>query len=159
MTETAAHTPHIGDLAPDFTLVSTSGEMVTLSDFRGKKNVLIAFFPLAFTSTCTEEVCAFSEDFDEFIGKNVEVVPISVDSYATLREYKKKYDLKVEMLSDFKRVASRAYGVLHEEKYYSNRAYFLLDKAGLLRWAHVEHPAKMRRENAELFEQINRLGA
>ena len=159
MTETAAHTPHIGDIAPDFTLLSTTGERVTLSDFRGKKNVLVAFFPLAFTSTCTEEVCAFSEDFDQFTGKGVEVIPISVDSFATLREYKKKYDLKVEMLSDFKRTASRAFGVLHEEKYYSNRAYFLIDREGVVRWLHVEDPPKMRRENSELFEQIDKLDA
>lgn len=159
MTETAAHPPHIGDIAPDFTLLSTTGEMATLSYLRGKKNVLVAFFPLAFTSTCTEEVCAFSEDFDQFTGKGVEVIPISVDSNPTLKEYKNKYGLKVDLLSDFKREASRAYGVLHEEKYYSNRAYFLIDREGVIRWAHIEDPPKMRRQNSELFEQIQRLGA
>ena len=157
MNETADHTPHVGDIAPDFTLQSTSGQRVTLSDFRGKKNVLIAFFPLAFTSTCTEEVCAFSEDFDEFVSKAVEVVPISVDSNATLKAYKKSHNLKVDMLSDFKRDASRAYGVLREDTFYANRAYFLLDQQGVVQWAHVENPPKMRRENAEIFAQIARL--
>ncbi len=157
MPETAARTPHVGEKAPDFKLQSTTGETVDLSDFLGKKHVLIAFFPLAFTSTCTSELCAFSEDFDDFAGRDVEVLPISVDSVPTLREFRKSQQLKGQLLSDFKRDASRAYGVLRADTFYSNRAYFLLDKHGILRWSHIEDPPRMLRENSEIFAEIAKL--
>ena len=146
--------PAAGERAPDFTLASTSGKPVTLSSFAGTKNVLLAFFPLAFTSTCTAELCAFTEDFDQFSGNDVEVLPISVDSVPTLSEFKRKYDMKVDLLSDFKREASRAYGVLLEEAFLSTRAYFLIDEAGVVRWAHVEENPGQRRENAEILAAI-----
>src|SRR5690606_37909485 len=105
MTDTLQQPLKAGDAAPDFTLASTSGEKVTLSDFRGKQDVLLAFFPLAFTSTCTGELCAFSDDFDAFLDENVQVLPISVDATPSLKEFKNKYDMKVELLSDFRRDA------------------------------------------------------
>ena len=149
--------PAAGERAPDFALASTSGETVTLSTFAGRKGVLLAFFPLAFTSTCTTELCAFTEDFDQFTGHDVEVLPISVDSVPTLKEFKRKYDMKVELLSDFKREASRAYGTLWQDAYFSNRAYFLIDREGVVRWAHVEANPGQRRENQEILEQIAKL--
>jgi peroxiredoxin len=154
----AQRRPQPGDLAPDVTLRSTSGESVRLADFHGKKHVLVAFFPLAFTSVCTAELCAFSEDFDQFASEDVVVLPISVDSEATLKEFKRKHDMKTDLLSDFKREASRAFGVLNEERFHSERAYFLIDKAGLVRWAHVEQHGGFRRENEEILERIRRLG-
>ena len=160
MTATAHTTgPRIGGVAPEFSLASTAGTDVLLSSFRGKQNVLLAFFPLAFTSTCTAEVCAFSEDFDRFAGANTTVLPISVDSVPTLKEFKAKYAIKVDFLSDFKRQVSRAYGTLHEAKFYSNRAYFLIDRGGRVRWAHIETDNKQRRDDAELLRQIAALGA
>ena len=155
---TTAHVPAAGEPAPEFSLKSTSGQQVSLADFRGTKHVLLAFFPLAFTSTCTAEMCAFSEDFDAFATRDVVVLPISVDAVPSLKEFRKQQDMKTELLSDFKREASRAYGVLNEEAYYSKRAYFLVDKQGIVRWAHVEDKAGMRRENAEILEQIAKLG-
>ncbi len=150
--------PAIGDMAPDFSLASTAGRSVSLFSYRGRQHVLVAFFPLAFTSTCTEELCGFSDDFDRFSGVSVEVLPISVDSVPTLTESKRKYDMKVDLLSDFKREASRAYGVLLEEPFFANRAYFLIDRSGVVRWAHVEeHPGK-RRHNGEILEQISLVG-
>ena len=77
------YSPQAGDIAPEFSAASTSGTDVSLSSFRGKRNVLLAFFPLAFTSVCTAELCAFTEEFDAFTGKSVEVLPISVDSVPT----------------------------------------------------------------------------
>ena len=155
---TAQRRPQPGEQAPDVTLRSTSGESVRLADFRGKKHVLVAFFPLAFTSVCTAEMCAFSDDYDRFASGDVVVLPVSVDSEATLREFKRKHDMKTDLLSDFKREASRAFGVLDEERFHSERAYFLIDKAGIVRWAHVEQHGGFRRENGELLEQISRLG-
>ncbi|HEV8168330.1 MAG TPA: redoxin domain-containing protein, partial [Pyrinomonadaceae bacterium] len=133
------------------------GKDVSLSDYRGKKNVLLAFFPLAFTGTCTKELICFTEDFDQFSRSGVEVLPISVDSIPTLREFKNKLQSKTEMLSDFKRDISRAYGVLNDERFYSNRAYFLIDREGRVRWSHVESNNSERRENEEIFAAIELL--
>ena len=148
--------PAVGALAPDFTLASTSGEKVTLSALRGRP-VLVAFFPLAFTGVCTAEMCAFTDDWDAFAAQDVAVLPISVDSVPTLNEFKAKHALKVDLLSDFKREASRAYGVLLEELFFSTRAYFLLDRDGIVRWSHVEATPGQRRENAEILAEIAKL--
>ena len=155
MTASAAPTatPVLGTPAPDFTLPSTSGEEVTLSALRGRR-VLIAFFPLAFTSTCTAEMCAFRDDYDQFAAEGVTVLPISVDSIPTLAEFKAKHSLTTDFLSDFRRDASRAYGVLLEHTYFSTRAYFLVDVDGTVRWSHVEENPGQRREDAELLAAI-----
>ena len=159
MAELAPSIAKPGSTAPEFSLPSTSGHTITLSAFRNERHVLLAFFPLAFTSTCTEEVCSFSEDFEQFTGKGVEVLPISVDATPSLKAYKKAYALKVDLLSDFKRTASRAYGVLNEVKFYSNRSYFLIDKAGVVQWAYVEDHNGLHRTTADIMEQIEMLNA
>jgi peroxiredoxin len=151
------NSPQMGDVAPDFTAASTSGKDVSLSSFRGKRNVLLAFFPLAFTGTCSRELMCFTEDFDEFAGKGVEILPISVDSTASLKEFKNKLQMKTELLSDFKREVSRAYGVLNEERFFSNRAYFLINKEGQVRWSYVEANNSQRRENSEILSAIELL--
>ena len=143
-----------GAVAPDFTVPSTSGQDVTLSAFRGQRAVLLAFFPLAFTSVCTSELCAFGDDFDAFTGVNVEILPISVDAQPSLKEYRNKYSMKVELLSDLKREASRAYGVLNEETFIARRSYFLIDTTGVVRWVHVEEQNRNSRTNAEILEAI-----
>lgn len=150
--------PPVGFPAPDFSLASTGGT-ASLAEHRGKRHVLVAFYPLAFTSTCTAELCAFTDEYSRFVSSNVAVIPISVDSVATLREFKAKHAMSVELASDFRRDVSRAYGVLNDEKFYSNRAYFLVDTAGILRWSHVEAVNRDRRENAELLAAIAALEA
>lgn len=151
--------PKVGELAPDFTLPSTAGKDVTLSAFRGSHNVLLAFFPLAFTSTCTAELCAFSEDLDRFATAQTVVLPISTDSIPTLKEFKAKHGMKIDLLADFKRVVSRAYGTLLEEKFHSNRSYHLIDRAGRIRWQHTEAELKFRRDDAELLRKIEAIDA
>lgn len=148
-------TPTIGSTAPDFTLPSTAGRDVTLSSLRGK-NVLLAFFPLAFTSVCTREMCEFSEDYAQYGTASTEVLPISVDSIPTLKEFKQKERLGVDLLSDFKREVSRKYGVLLDS-FFSARAYFLIDKTGVLRWSFVEETPGTKRATADLVAQIQRL--
>ena len=120
--------------------------------------MLVAFFPLAFTSTCTKELCSFTDDYNQFAGTGTAILPISVDSTATLKEYKAKLGLAVDLLSDFKREVSARYGVLNLEKYYANRSYFLIDKGGIVRWAHVEEMNGNRRENSEILARIAQLG-
>ena len=160
MTAVAAvpHVPLAGEPAPDFTLPSTAGDRVTLSSFRDKQHVLLAFFPLAFTSTCTAELCDFSNDFDQFVGKDVTVFGVSVDSAATLKEFRAKHQMKVHLLSDFKREVVTPWGLLLAEKFYSKRAYVLIDKSGTVRWSYVEEHAGLKRDNAELLQQIAQLG-
>ena len=145
--------PPSGARAPDFTLPSTSGRPVTLSGLRGKR-VLIAFFPLAFTSTCTAELCAFSEDFDRFAEVDTVVLPVSVDSVPTLKEYKAKERMVVDLLSDFKREVSRLYGVLLEDRFFASRAYVLIDRDGIIRWTHEEAELGHRRSDDELLARI-----
>ena len=153
---TSSAMPAVGSPAPDFTLPSTAGTDVTLSSLRGK-NVLIAFFPLAFTSTCTTELLCFTEDFGAFQVADTVVLPISVDSIPTLREFKAKEWIAVELLSDFKREVSRRYGTLLEDKFHSNRSYILIDRNGIVRWTYAEDTPKTRRENSELLERIRAL--
>jgi len=148
--------PAVGQQAPDFTLPSTSGEKLTLSSLRGKP-VLIAFFPVAFSSTCTAELCERRDNHDQFLQRGVVVLPISVDSTYSLKEYKAKHAMKVDLLSDFRRDVSRLYGVLLDDRFYSQRAYFLLDADGVIRWVHVESNPDHKREDAELLEAIDRM--
>jgi peroxiredoxin len=158
MTSPSTLTPlDVGTPAPDFTLPSTSGTPFQLAAQRGESVVLLAFFPLAFTGVCTTELCAFSEDFDQFAGHGVTIVPISVDALPSLAEFKRKHAMKTELCSDMKRDVSRAYGVLLEEAWMSTRAYFLIDREGVIRWRHVEASPGDRRENAELLAAITAL--
>ena len=146
--------PKVGERAPDFSLKSTSGDTVTLSQFKGQKNALVAFFPLAFTRVCTAENRAFTEDYSEFESKDTVILPVSVDSGATLGEFRAKHKMTHHLLSDFKRETGRAYGVLDEEKFFTKRAYFLVDKQGVLRWKHVEAELGHSRKNDELLAEI-----
>ncbi len=148
--------PPVGSSAPDFTLPSTSGSDVTLSQLKGG-NLLLAFFPLAFTSVCTREMCAFTEDYDKFHATNTVVLPISVDSIPTLKEFKAKERLSVDLLSDFKREVCRKYGTLNEDRFSSHRAYVIIDRQGAVRWTHLEESSKFRREDAELLAELAKL--
>jgi peroxiredoxin len=153
---TRAAPPAVGAPAPDFTLPSTSGSDVTLSALRGK-NVLIAFFPLAFTRVCTTELCSFSGDVGAFQDADTVVLPISVDSIPTLRAFKAQERISVDLLSDFRREVSRRYGALLEDKFHSNRSYVLIDRNGIVRWTYAEETPGTRRENSELLERIRAL--
>lgn len=150
--------PLVGSPAPDFSLRSTAGQEITLSSFRGKQHVLVAFFPLAFTRVCTAELCAFSEDYSQFTERGAAVLPVSVDSIPTLKAYQAQERITVDLLSDFHRVVSRSYGVLDEEKFHARRSYFLVDQSGIVRWSWVEETDGRRRENGELLAQLEALG-
>jgi peroxiredoxin len=156
-TDAGAGAPLVGHPAPGLRLPATSGREVSLDEFRGQRNVLLAFFPLAFTSTCTAEMRCFTDDFAQFQRSGTVVLPISVDSVPVLREFKAKYQYTLEFLSDFKREVSRRYGVLLEDRFFSKRAYFLIDRAGILRWTHAEAELGNKRDDRELLGQIANL--
>lgn len=147
-----------GEPAPDFALPGTSGGTVTLGHLRGQQNVLLAFFSGAFTSVCTDELCAFSTDLDRFVSTDTTVLGISVDAIPSLKAFRQIHDIGIELLSDFKREVCRRYGTLLEETFFSRRAYVLVDKQGVVRWTYVESDLDRRRETDELLAQIAKLG-
>lgn len=131
----------VGSQAPDFTLYSTEKQKVSLEDYTGK-NVLILFFPLAFTSVCTAELCGVRDNILSYNNLNVEIIGISVDSLYTLAKFKAENSLNFPLLSDFNKETSRAYGSLYEEwgfdmRGVSKRSAFVIDKDGLVRYAEV----------------------
>jgi peroxiredoxin len=143
-------------LAPDFTLPSTAGDTVTLSALRGQK-VLLAFFPLAFTNVCAAEMCDLSLELEHFRDAGTVILPISVDSIPTLKEFKAKEYLYLDLLSDFKREVCRLYGTLLEDKFYSDRAYVLIDAEGVIRWTYAEADPDNRRDSQELLGIVRSL--
>ncbi|HMO63002.1 MAG TPA: redoxin domain-containing protein [Ferruginibacter sp.] len=133
---------HPGDIAPSFALYDTNKNKVQLEDFKGK-NLLLLFFPLAFTSVCTKELCSTRDNIALYNNFNAEVVALSVDSLQTLDAFKKSQQLNFTLLSDFNKEASAAYGALYdifpafEYKGVSRRAAFVIDAAGFIRYAEV----------------------
>ena len=100
----------------------------------------------------------FTEDYSQFQSADTVVLPISVDSVPTLKEFKAKEKIGVDLLSDFKREVSRKYGTLLEEKFFSNRAYVIIDRQGIVRWTFAEETTGTRRENAELWRSSRSWG-
>lgn len=131
----------LGHTAPDFTLHDSNKNIVTLHDQRGK-NVLLLFFPLAFTSTCTKELCSIRDDISRYENTSATVFGISVDSYATLKKFKEDQGYNFTLLSDFNKEASTLYHCIYNDfngwmKGVSKRAAFIIDKTGILRYAEV----------------------
>jgi len=131
----------IGQPAPGFTLYDSTKNKITLSDMKGQ-NVLILFFPLAFTSTCTAELCSIRDNISFYNNVNAKVFGISVDSLYTLAKYKADQNLNFTLLSDFNKDVSSLYGSLYEMFGYnmkgvSKRSAFVIDKDGIIRYAEV----------------------
>ena len=135
----------VGQAAPEFTLKNSNGDPVSLSDFRGKKVVLV-FFPFAFTGTCTAELCAIRDNADDFIDADTVVLSISCDSHFTLRNFAEKENFNHILLSDFwpHGEVSRKYGVFLEERGMATRGTFVIDREGIVRWAVITSPAEAR---------------
>ncbi|MBX3099962.1 MAG: peroxiredoxin [Salinibacterium sp.] len=132
--------------APDFELANQFGEHVRLHDFRGKKPVVLVFFPLAFSSTCTTELCDLRDNIALFKADSVELIGISVDSKATLRAFAEAEGYDFTLLADFwpHGEVAREYGVFIEEKGFANRATFLIDTDGVIRATFVTAPGQAR---------------
>ncbi|HEV8271092.1 MAG TPA: peroxiredoxin [Chitinophagaceae bacterium] len=131
----------IGQVAPDFTLYDSARNKVTLSNLRGQ-NVLLLFFPLAFTSTCTAELCSIRDNISFYNNVNAKVFGISVDSLHTLAKYKADQNLNFTLLSDFNKDVSSLYGSIYEMFGYnmkgvSKRSAFVIDNDGIVRYAEV----------------------
>ncbi|HEY5406757.1 MAG TPA: redoxin domain-containing protein [Ginsengibacter sp.] len=131
----------VGSNAPDFSLYSSEKKKVSLQDYRGK-NVVLLFFPLAFTGVCTKELCNVRDTITIYNNSNAEVIAISVDSPQTLAKFKEDQKLNFQLLSDFNKVISEKYGCLYETfslemKGVSKRSAFVIDKEGNIRYAEV----------------------
>lgn len=130
-----------GDKAPSFNLLNTDKQEVTLESFAGK-NVVILFFPLAFTSVCTAELCAMRDNIADYSRLNAEILGVSVDSPFTLGKFREEQKLPFHLLSDFNKEVSAAYGSLYENfvlglKGVSKRSAFVIDKNGTIQYAEV----------------------
>lgn len=131
----------VGQPAPEFTLYNSDKEKVSLGDFKGK-NVLLLFFPQAFTGTCTKELCSTRDNIALYNQANAQVLGISVDSIFTLGRYKEDQHLNFPLLSDFNKTVSTAYGALYDNFVFdmqgvSKRSAFIVDKEGIIRYAEV----------------------
>lgn len=147
-----------GQQAPDFTLYNTDKNKVALSDLKGK-NVLLLFFPQAFTSTCTKELCAVRDDISRYSNTNAEVIGISVDSVFTLKKYKEDQQYNFPLLSDFNKEVSALYGSLYEDwildmKGVSKRSAFIVDKEGKIAYAEVLESAGEVPDFAAINEKL-----
>ncbi len=132
---------HTGETAPAFKLKSSNKSDISLSDYEGK-NVVVLFFPLAFTSTCTAELCSIRDTKADYDKLNAEILAISVDSLFTLAKYKEEQGYNFPLLSDWNKEVSTAYGALYERfahnmRGVSKRAAFVIDKEGKIRYAEV----------------------
>ena len=130
-----------GDNAPNFTLRATDKSEVSLESYRGK-NVVLLFFPLAFTGVCTDELCSMRDDIGTYEGLNAQILAVSVDSLFTLEKFKADQNYNFPLLSDFNKNVSRAYGALYEDfvldmKGVSKRSAFVIDKNGVIQYAEV----------------------
>ena len=133
----------IGQEAPAFTLYNSQKKQVSLSDYHGKKNVLLLFFPLAFTGTCTVELCSVRDGINKYQNEHTEVLGVSVDSVFTLAKYAEEQQYQFPLLSDFNKVVCNLYESVYESfgdmgmLGVGKRASFIVDKAGIVQYAEV----------------------
>ncbi|HCU96955.1 MAG TPA: peroxiredoxin [Actinobacteria bacterium] len=145
----------VGQEAPDFELKDQHGQPVRLSSFRGAKNVVLVFYPLAFSGVCTGELCALRDEFPEISREDVELLTVSADSTFVLRKWSDTENFGFGLLSDFWPHGGVAtlYGVFDEDKGVATRGTFVIDKAGVVRWK-VVNPIPQARDIAEYQKAI-----
>jgi len=130
-----------GDKAPDFTLFNSDKKEVSLGDYKGK-NVVLLFFPLAFTGVCTTELCSMRDDIPSYQNLDAQVLAVSVDSLFTLEKFKAEQNLNFPLLADFNRTVCAAYGTQYDDfvlgmKGVAKRSAFVIDKEGVVQHAEV----------------------
>lgn len=150
-----------GDQAPSFTLRTTDKSEVSLADFEGQ-NVVLLFFPLAFTGVCTAELCDVRDNMKKYESLNAVVLGISVDSLFTLEKFKQAENYNFALLSDFNKDVSRAYGALYEDfvlgmKGVSKRSAFVIDGSGVIRYAEILEDAGQQPNFAAIMDTLKGL--
>jgi len=136
----------IGQEAPNFTLTNQFGESVELASFRGKKNVVIVFYPFAFSGICTGELCSLRDDLGAYQNEGTELLAISCDPMYSLKAFGDAEGYTFNLLADFwpHGAVSKAYGVFNEDRGFSIRGTYVVDKAGVLCWQVVNGPGDAR---------------
>jgi peroxiredoxin len=129
--------PEVGQAAPDFRLRGPGGQAYTLSEYRGSRNLLLVFYPLAFSPVCAHQLPEIQHEIAHLRAHDTEVMGISVDSWYSNQEFARRLGLSFPLLSDWDRATSAAYGVLIPERGYSGRALFLVDKQGRIAWREI----------------------
>ena len=129
----------IGSTAPDFKTKNQHGEEVSLSSFKGKKNVVLLFYPFAFSGVCTGELCGLRDDLGAFENESVQLLAVSTDPMWSLRAFSEKEGYKFPLLSDFypHGEIAKKYGVFEETRGCAVRGTFIIDKEGVIRWSIV----------------------
>ena len=149
----------VGQKAPDFELDDQDGKKVRLSDYRGKVNVILAFYPADFTPVCTKELCSFRDDLSRFQGKGAQVLGVSVQPQASKQKFAAKLALNFPILADEQKEVAKAYGVLGPLGIHTKRATFVIDRTGTVRHKDVEPIAFMRPDDDALLKVLDGLGA
>lgn len=136
----------IGDLAPQFELTNQFGENVSLADFKGKKPVVLVFYPLSFSGVCTGELCEIRDNFAKFDKENVELLAISVDSQYVQKQFAEQEGYKFSVLADFwpHGAVAAKYGVFLEDLGFANRATFVINTDGVLVAKFITAPGQAR---------------
>jgi peroxiredoxin len=142
--------PEVGTEAPDFTLKDQNNQDVTLSSFRGSRNVLVVFYPFAFSGTCTGELCAVRDDISSFQNDDVQVLGVSVDHVYALKAWANQESYQFPLLSDFwpHGEVAKTYGVFNADRGMALRGTFLVDRDGIVRFAEVNAPGEPRDQDA-----------
>ena len=158
MPRAESKTLKVGDTAPDFALKTASREDWRLSDFRGKKNVVLAFVPFAFSSVCSAQLPSYEAELDRFKDLDAEVVSISMDSTHALSAWAKSMGTSFLLLSDFYPQGSVVdlYGVRHQAGM-AERALFAIDKEGVIRFVEIQDAPGNMPDNENLFEALRRI--
>ena len=138
--------PAVGSVAPDFELTNQHGQKVSLSSFRDKKNVVVLFYPFAFSEICTGELCALRDDLAPFQNDQVELLAISCDPMYSLKAFADAEKYEFSLLADFwpHGEVAKKYGVFQDERGFSTRGTFVIDKSGVIRWSVVNGPGEAR---------------
>ncbi|GAA1385157.1 peroxiredoxin [Catellatospora chokoriensis] len=139
-----------GAQAPDFLLKDQNNQEVRLSDFRGDKNVLLVFYPLAFTRTCEGELCEIRDNLNDFVNEDTQVLSISVDSVFAHKVWATEQGYEFPLLADFwpHGGVAQAYGVFNDDRGFANRGTFVIDRAGVVRYAEMNLPGEARDQDA-----------
>ncbi|MEU4739601.1 peroxiredoxin [Actinosynnema sp. NPDC023658] len=140
----------VGAQAPDFTLNDYNKQPVTLSSFRGERNVLLVFYPFAFSGICTGELCQVRDELAVYEDENVQVIGVSVDTPFSLKAWAAQEGYQFPLLSDFwpHGEVAQAYGVFNDQAGLANRGTFLVDTSGVVRYAEVNAPGEPRDQEA-----------
>jgi len=149
--------PTIGQPAPTFILASSEDRDIDLETFHGKKRVVLVFYPLDFSSVCSIQLPEYSGRQRAFEARDTVVLAVNRDSIYTHKAWAKEFDITIPLLADMTGTAARAYGVHREEVGFSKRAVFIIDKGGILRFAHIEKAGEFILHADDILRELDRL--